>query len=185
MTISLSISTLKNVEIHPKLKIFSPSRYVGALPPRGSIPPGMPPGGPPPVHGGPPPGAGMPPQMRVPPPGAPGGIPPPLMHGAPPPGGAPPPRSLAPPPGPVPHVNPAFFPPHQGPPPGHPPPSGYPPGMPPAATGLSEVEFEEIMSRNRTVSSSAIARAVQGNLGYNTIKIRATIFHTHIIYRHY
>jgi len=27
--------------------------------------------------------------------------------------------------------------------------------------GLSEVEFEEIMSRNRTVSSSAIARAVQ------------------------
>ena len=27
--------------------------------------------------------------------------------------------------------------------------------------GLSEPEFEEIMSRNRTVSSSAIARAVQ------------------------
>ena len=157
------------------MKNFSPCRYVGALPPRGSIPPGMPPGGPPPVHGGPPPGAGMPPQMRLPPPGAPGGIPPPLMHGAPPPGGAPPPRSLAPPPGPVPHVNPAFFPPHQGPPPGHPPPSGYPPGMPPAATGLSEVEFEEIMSRNRTVSSSAIARAVQGNRNYNIIDIRATM----------
>ena len=105
----------------------------------------------------------MPPQMRGPPPGAPGGPPPPMMHGAPPPGGLPP-RSLAPPPGPVPHVNPAFFPPHQGPPPGHPPPGGFPPGLPPpgAPTGLSEVEFEEIMSRNRTVSSSAIARAVQG-----------------------
>jgi cleavage and polyadenylation specificity factor subunit 6/7 len=88
------------------------------------------------------------------------------MHGALPPGGAPPgpPRSLVPPPGPIPHVNPAFFPPHQGPPPGHPPPNSFPPGLPPpgAPTGLSEVEFEEIMSRNRTVSSSAIARAVQG-----------------------
>ena len=96
--------------------------------------------------------------MRVPPPGAPGGPPPPIMHGAPPPGA--PPRSIIPPPGPVPHVNPAFFPAHQGPPP-----SGYPPGLPPpgAPPGLSEVEFEEIMSRNRTVSSSAIARAVQGN----------------------
>jgi cleavage and polyadenylation specificity factor subunit 6/7 len=37
-------------------------------------------------------------------------------------------------------------------------PPGYPP---PLQHGLSELEFEEIMSRNRTVSSSAIARAVQ------------------------
>ena len=139
--------------------ILDPVRYIGGPPPRGAVPPGLPPGAPPP--GAPP--AGMPPQMRGPPPGAPGGPPPPMMHGAPPPGGLPP-RSLAPPPGPVPHVNPAFFPPHQGPPPGHPPPGGFPPGLPPpgAPTGLSEVEFEEIMSRNRTVSSSAIARAVQG-----------------------
>lgn len=33
-------------------------------------------------------------------------------------------------------------------------------GMTPAAPQISEVEFEEIMARNRTVSSSAIARAV-------------------------
>merc|ERR1719296_296278 len=57
---------------------------------------------------------------------------------------------------------------------GGPPPSvrALPPGSPPSAPpthipyhdpghGLSELEFEEIMSRNRTVSSSAIARAVQ------------------------
>lgn len=31
---------------------------------------------------------------------------------------------------------------------------------PPSSSSLSEVEFEEIMTRNRTVSSSAIARAV-------------------------
>ncbi|CAB4063670.1 CPSF6_7 [Lepeophtheirus salmonis] len=49
-----------------------------------------------------------------------------------------------------------FFPPTQQPPPHH---TAYP--APPAHHGLSEIEFEEIMSRNRTVSSSAIARAVQ------------------------
>ena len=49
-------------------------------------------------------------------------------------------------------MNPAFFPP--GAPPTHIP--YHDPGH-----GLSELEFEEIMSRNRTVSSSAIARAVQ------------------------
>ena len=40
--------------------------------------------------------------------------------------------------------------------PAYAPPEHRPEGPPP----LSEVEFEEIMSRNRTVSSSAIARAV-------------------------
>lgn len=92
--------------------------------------------------------------------------------------------------GPAPHVNPAFFnqnagpggpiPPHGGGAPqqqqhfnqqaprGPWPPQGAPkpantnfndaPVVP--ATPLSEVEFEEIMARNRTVSSSAIARAV-------------------------
>lgn len=39
---------------------------------------------------------------------------------------------------------------------GPPPPEHRPDGPPP----ISEVEFEEIMGRNRTVSSSAIARAV-------------------------
>jgi cleavage and polyadenylation specificity factor subunit 6/7 len=66
--------------------------------------------------------------------------------------------SRGPPPGlpgtaPAPHVNPAFFP--HGPPPG----AGY--AAPGVALGISEAEFDEIMSRNRTVSSSAIARAVQ------------------------
>lgn len=103
---------------------------------------------------GPPPHAlaGPPPHMtmRVPPPM---GAPPPGMHSAPPPGmGGPPPMR---PMGPAPHVNPAFFPPVSGPPP----PTAYPP--PVSSHGLNEVEFEEIMSRNRTVSSSAIARAVQ------------------------
>lgn len=65
-----------------------------------------------------------------------------------------PPRAL-PPPGPAPHVNPAFF------PPAGPPPTAYPGLAPAPAHGLSEAEFEEIMSRNRTVSSSAINRAVQ------------------------
>ena len=51
---------------------------------------------------------------------------------------------------PAPHINPAIF-----------PPGGGVPGYPPPGAALSEVEFEEIMARNRTVSSSAIARAVQ------------------------
>jgi cleavage and polyadenylation specificity factor subunit 6/7 len=49
---------------------------------------------------------------------------------------------------------------------GAPPPEHRPEGPPP----LSEAEFEEIMGRNRTVSSSAIARAVSdaaaGNCTY-------------------
>ncbi|XP_036106816.1 cleavage and polyadenylation specificity factor subunit 6 isoform X8 [Molossus molossus] len=83
-------------------------------------------------------------------------------------------------PPPAPHVNPAFFPPptnsgmptsdSRGPPPtdpyGRPPPydrGDYgPPGreMDTARTPLSEAEFEEIMNRNRAISSSAISRAV-------------------------
>jgi cleavage and polyadenylation specificity factor subunit 6/7 len=70
---------------------------------------------------------------------------------------------------PAPHVNPAFFPPPvAAPPPGFPPPIGQPPPFitdtrPPhtnEAPNVSEAEFEEVMGRNRTVSSSAIARAV-------------------------
>ncbi|XP_037071107.1 cleavage and polyadenylation specificity factor subunit 6-like [Pollicipes pollicipes] len=69
---------------------------------------------------------------------------------------------------PAPHVNPAFFAPSSQPPPGysHGPPPAAPapaatqPPAAPAAPAISEAEFEEIMNRNRTVSSSAIARAV-------------------------
>jgi len=102
--------------------------------------------GPPPTHHhthhAPPPRAGLP----LPPPL---GAPPPIMTGPPPvrhvPGMMPVVSSA-----PAPHVNPAFF-----------PPAGGVPGYPPPGSGLSEAEFEEIMARNRTVSSSAIARAVQ------------------------
>jgi len=121
--------------------------------PRGP-PPGLPPPGLPPPIRGPPPGAiGRPPPGHPPP-----GIPPHI--GGPPPVSGPPP-SRGPPPGlppagppPVPgaHVNPAFFPPGSAPMVYH---EVHVPH------GLSEPEFEEIMSRNRTVSSSAIARAVQ------------------------
>jgi len=85
------------------------------------------------------------------------------------------------PPGPpAPHMNPAFF--NNsgggGPPSNVPPPSPYssggaPPGVRPVTSysspvlehreqipQLSEAEFEEVMARNRTVSSSAISRAV-------------------------
>ncbi|NXI91062.1 CPSF7 factor, partial [Psophia crepitans] len=78
-----------------------------------------------------------------------------------------------PPPGAVPpalHLNPAFFPPPNaalGPPPdtygkamapyNH---SSRELGPPPPA--VSEVEFEEIMNRNRAISSSAISKAVSG-----------------------
>eukprot|EP00058_Branchiostoma_floridae_P022982 XP_002608472.1 hypothetical protein BRAFLDRAFT_60947 [Branchiostoma floridae] len=123
-------------------------------PPRG--PPGPPPGpgGPPP-----PPGMGGPPNRGPPPPrmepGPPRG-PPPGMQLPPPPGpGGPmpgPPRG----PSPGPHQGP----PHHGPPHGH----GHGPhhGPPPPQDNraLSEAEFEEIMNRNRAVSSSAISRAV-------------------------
>ncbi|XP_040566083.1 cleavage and polyadenylation specificity factor subunit 6 [Lepeophtheirus salmonis] len=103
------------------------------------------------------------PLYQRPPPPTPNRLPPPPNLRAPPPQAVssslmvaiPPPRG-PPPPIPAPHVNPAFFPPTQQPPPHH---TAYP--APPAHHGLSEIEFEEIMSRNRTVSSSAIARAVQ------------------------
>jgi len=123
---------------------------------------------PPPGFGAPPPG--MPPRplthpppmvARVPPPGMPGmrpGMPPtvgppPGMPGIPPVRAPPPGMPGGPPPIAGVHVNPAFFPPVSSAP------APYP--EPHAAHGLSEVEFEEIMNRNRTVSSSAIARAVQ------------------------
>jgi len=82
-------------------------------------------------------------------------IPPPML----PSGTAPPGLSRSHAPGPVPHVNPAIFPTTSrvsGAP------AYVPAGPPPvSAHGLSGVEFDAIMSRNRTVSSSAIARAVQ------------------------
>merc|ERR1712051_964007 len=91
--------------------------------------------------------------MRLPPPHSVGPPPPHVLTGPPPirhvPGLLPPPHTAAPAlPGGA-HVNPAFF-----------PPAGVPPGYPPPGAAISEVEFEEIMARNRTVSSSAIARFV-------------------------
>nr|CAH7714728.1 unnamed protein product [Callosobruchus chinensis] len=127
-----------------------------------------PPGHPPPGHPPPGPPGGGPPQMGGPrgPPGPPG---PPMG----PPGGPGGPQGP-----PAPHVNPAFFQGGGGPPPpmqhmpgpGPEPPYGAPSGPPPPTgdhhhhrpdvSQLSEQEFEDIMSRNRTVSSSAIGRAV-------------------------
>jgi len=149
-----------------------PGGFGGRGPPMGRPPPmgRGPPQGPPPMGGpiyrAPPPGPppmgrppmGLPPPIRGPPPpmqrGPPLGMPvgpPPMVHGPPlqrPPPGLPP---TGPPPIAGAHVNPAFF------PPGAPVPVPYHE----VPHGLSEPEFEEIMSRNRTVSSSAIARAVQ------------------------
>ncbi|KOB73153.1 Cleavage and polyadenylation specificity factor [Operophtera brumata] len=91
---------------------------------------------------------GPPPQQQGPPgPGAPYGHPP---HGAPPP-------SQGPLPGRQPYGRPPqpARPHHGAPPAPHPAHPAHPP-MP----VISEAEFEEVMSRNRTVSSSAIARAV-------------------------
>merc|ERR1719450_1401104 len=151
-------------------------------PPPGHPPTGRgPPAGGPPIYRAPPPGVRGPPPIGHPPPG----LPPPIQR--PPPGGVvgrPPPDH--PPPGLPPHVGgppPVIHgpPPVRGPPPGIPPtgpppvpgahvnPAFFPPGSAPMVPyhevhvphGLSEPEFEEIMSRNRTVSSSAIARAVQ------------------------
>ncbi|KFO80494.1 Cleavage and polyadenylation specificity factor subunit 7, partial [Cuculus canorus] len=73
-----------------------------------------------------------------------------------------PPHLTVPPPGAVPpalHLNPAFFPPPNaalGPPP-----DTYGKVMAPY-NHSSEVEFEEIMNRNRAISSSAISKAVSG-----------------------
>ncbi|XP_041366010.1 cleavage and polyadenylation specificity factor subunit 6-like isoform X2 [Gigantopelta aegis] len=129
--------------------------------------------------------AGPPPPQPVPPPGLrpPMSGPPqmPPVTGGPPPGPMPHPGG---PPTTAPHVNPAFFPPPhtRAPPPGpvvtlqpgdpygRPPPTAYPPSDPygrpaerhePPPPALSEQEFEEIFQRNKTVSSSAINRAVQ------------------------
>ena len=126
----------------------SSGNYRGSRPPTSSYSSGRPP-----LISHPPPRAGdllRGPPPAIPPPGIPGipvRLPPPTSIGAPPPHilAAPPPRVGVLPPGA--HMNPAFL-------------AGAP-GYPPPSTGLSEVEFEEIMARNRTVSSSAIARAVQ------------------------
>ncbi|XP_052233736.1 cleavage and polyadenylation specificity factor subunit 6-like isoform X2 [Dreissena polymorpha] len=131
----------------------------------------------------------LPPQP-VPPPGIRGMVPiiqgrpgfMPGMPGQPPPGMPPPGHPVV---APAPHVNPAFFPgTHpavlQPPPVSHAPPTSDPYGRPPPVAGypapdpyrqerrpepvapaLTEQEFEEIFQRNKTVSSSAISRAVQ------------------------
>ena len=118
----------------------------GRGPPHGPPPSGYPPPQPAPSYGRPPPHALPPPMSRPPPMMAPGIPPPALYH--------PPPAH------PIPHahVNPAFIP---GAPPGLPPPPGPLPAGGGLPHGISEREFEDIMARNRTVSSSAIARAVQ------------------------
>ena len=109
----------------------------GPPPGLGAPPPSLPPplARPPPVRG--------PPPVGHPPPGVPPHVtgPPPVMHG-PPPVRAPPPGlpPAGPPPVPGAHVNPAFFPPGSAPLVYH---EVHPPH------GLSEPEFEEIMSRNR------------------------------------
>ncbi|XP_033881917.1 cleavage and polyadenylation specificity factor subunit 6 isoform X10 [Acipenser ruthenus] len=160
----------------PPPPVMFPGQPFGQ-PPMGPLPPGppppvpgygLPPGPPPPQQGPPPPPGPFPPRP-------PGPIGPPIAM-------APPPHLSGPPPGappPAPHVNPAFFPPpnnsgmtssdSRGPPPdpyGRPPPydrGDYGPAgreMDAARTPLSEAEFEEIMNRNRAISSSAISRAV-------------------------
>ncbi|NXC21079.1 CPSF7 factor, partial [Corythaeola cristata] len=121
----------------------------------------------------------LPPQKKKPPPPLSSGfgVPPPppkkkYQHLMPPPPRLPP-HLAVPPPGAVPpalHLNPAFFPPPNaalGPPPdtygkamapyNH---SSRELGPPPPP--VSEVEFEEIMNRNRAISSSAISKAVSG-----------------------
>jgi len=143
-----------------------PASYRPPLGAPGGRPAGPPVNVPPPGFGAPPPGLRPPPMshpppgLRGPPPGMPG-VRPGIPHMAAPPPGIPgvahvraPPPGIpgGPPPIPGVHVNPAFFPPVSAAPVYH---------EPQAAHGLSEAEFEEIMTRNRTVSSSAIARAVQ------------------------
>lgn len=166
----------------PPRPIPPPHANVRVPPPRGPLPPIGPrnvpppdPRAPPPQHdweriavSQPPPQVGMPSQ----PSGPPNRPPPPV----PAPGQNMPP-SIHPP---APHVNPAFFLPHnQGISPtmppvsqpvdvySRPPPVQYPEYRPsndrnsdPATAAVSETEFEDIMNRNRTVSSSAISRAV-------------------------
>ncbi|XP_026946190.1 cleavage and polyadenylation specificity factor subunit 7 isoform X1 [Sagmatias obliquidens] len=123
---------------------------------------------------------GLPPPPIPPPPplSSSFGVPPPppgihYQHLMPPPPRLPP-HLTVPPPGAIPpalHLNPAFFPPPNatvGPPPdtymkasapyNH---HGSRDSGPPPST-VSEAEFEEIMKRNRAISSSAISKAVSG-----------------------
>lgn len=137
-------------------------------------PTGVPPmHGPPPIHRPGQPIHGTHHSTQIPPPPIPQTMHPGASHAFV--NGHPPNTSIPPPPlqlptqhsippgsahGPIPHVNPAIF------PPGHPRsvPSHYATSVPPlggGTHGLSNAEFEAVMSRNRTVSSSAIARAVQ------------------------
>ncbi|XP_075423101.1 cleavage and polyadenylation specificity factor subunit 7 isoform X2 [Ascaphus truei] len=120
----------------------------------------------PPMSLPPPPSPGMPTGYR-------GGPPPPMHypHLMPPPPRLPPPLSLPPPSGvpPALHLNPAFFPPPNsvlGPPPD-------PYKMMPnpylrsreiqiPMPQVNEAEFEELMNRNRAISSSALSKAVSG-----------------------
>lgn len=41
------------------------------------------------------------------------------------------------------------------------PPSGHPSQLDSVSSGLSDEEFQEVLTRNKSVSSSAISRAVQ------------------------
>lgn len=116
---------------------------------------------------------GGPINLNAPPPAIPGQVP---MGGAPqmnrpPPTFAHPPQGVPPlsAAGPMPQTVSAA-PPTSHPPPGFPPPGAhinpqvyrqnFGGGAPSSVDGMSEAEFEEIMNRNRTVSSSAITRAV-------------------------
>lgn len=152
-----------SVAIAPPASIPPPGMALphGLLPPRVAMPPGMP--GPPPP--------GMPSLIR-----GPGGV---LIDPR-----VPPPRPMMPPISPN-QPPPSIRPPHLGapplgPPPGFPPPpvsinpmipppvADLPPGHGPdsyrsersQSPPLSDTEVEEIMNRNRAVSSSAISRAV-------------------------
>uniref|UniRef100_A0A0R3S2T6 RRM domain-containing protein n=1 Tax=Elaeophora elaphi TaxID=1147741 RepID=A0A0R3S2T6_9BILA len=114
---------------------------------------GAPPPGAPPMSR-PPPGFGQPPQALPPMssagPAGPSSTSQPVTGMAPP--GAPPtshPPPSFPPPGA--HINPQVYRQNYG---------GGPASVPCSIEGVSEAEFEEIMNRNRTVSSSAITRAV-------------------------
>uniref|UniRef100_A0A1Q3EXM0 Cleavage and polyadenylation specificity factor subunit 6 n=1 Tax=Culex tarsalis TaxID=7177 RepID=A0A1Q3EXM0_CULTA len=138
-------------------------------PPMHRGPGGFPPGPPGPRQG--PPGHMQGGPNRGPPMGGPGQGPAPHVNpaffnqggnpGSHPNGGPPGPHGPSSGQGPPPHFNPQGGAAPRGPWPG---PGGKPPGGPfpehSITPQLSEAEFEEIMTRNRTVSSSAIARAV-------------------------
>ena len=136
-----------------------PRPHAGPMAFMGSVPKGQPP--PHHVIAGPPP-----PMIRVPPPAHPFMMRP---HIAPPPILLPrgPPPLVIRPTVPAPHVNSAFLGNVQQP-------------VPPSACssyvttfhhGLSEMEFNDVMARNRIVSSSAIARAVQVNFSQFWVRV--------------